>query len=105
MAIENDLDIVGEAKTCAEAVSKADELIPDVLLMDVRMLEAAGGMKAALAIKRKLPDVKVLFMSVHGGYMEDAIEAGADGYMMKDCQATDLIKKIREVCIKQAEFN
>ena len=105
IGVENDIEIVGDAKTGTEAISMSSELVPDVLLMDAGMLGSEGGFSAALYIKKHLPDIKVLFLTVHSGYMEDALAAGADGYLMKDCQATDLVEKIKEVCMARTILN
>ena len=91
-----DVEVVGEASDGSEAVSKAEELRPDVVLMDAQMPEV-DGIEATRRIKASLPDVKVLFLAVHATHVAPALEAGADGYMMKDSSRDELVEAIRRL--------
>jgi hemolysin D len=89
-----DITIVGKAVDGLDAVAKAQQLQPDVILMDAQMpnLDGAGATKK---IKEIMPDVKILFLTVYGDYVGDALGAGASWYLTKDCRRQDLLEAIR----------
>jgi len=89
-----DIEIVGKAVDGLDAVARAVETNPDVILMDAQMPRADGA-EATRQIKAKLPDVKVLFLTVYGDYAGDALTAGASWYLTKDCRRQDLLDAIR----------
>lgn len=91
---QSDIDVVGEAVDGLDAVVKAERLVPDVILMDAHM-PGMDGTEATRRIKRSLPDVKVLFLTVYGDYVGAALEAGASWYLTKDCRRQDLMEAIR----------
>ena len=78
------VEVCGEAATGAEAVQRAPELLPDVVLMDVRMPDM-DGLPAARLIKQQCPDVAVVIVTSLESqeYLREAIEAGAAGYLLK----------------------
>jgi DNA-binding NarL/FixJ family response regulator len=93
---EADLEVVGQAATVAEAVSKAQEVQPDVAVLDYRLPDGTG-IDAAIAIRHCSPHTAILFLSRHE---EDAIrlaafEAGAAGYLSKAQAADDVVDAIR----------
>jgi DNA-binding NarL/FixJ family response regulator len=90
----SDIEIVGKAVDGLDAVTKALETNPDVIIMDAQMPRADGA-EATRQIKEKLPDVKVLFLTVYGDYVGDALTAGASWYLTKDCRRQDLLEAIR----------
>ena len=89
-----DIDIVAKAVDGIDAVSKARQFQPDVILMDAQMpnLDGPG---ATRQIKELLPEIKVLFLTVYGDYVGDALAAGASWYLTKDCRRQDLLEAIR----------
>jgi len=92
------IEVIGEAENGHRAVSEANRLQPDVVLMDVAM-SLLNGVEAARKIARQVPTAKVLILS---GYSDDqhvrqAIKAGAAGYLMKETASEDLLRAIREV--------
>ena len=89
-----DITIVGKAVDGLDAVNKARESLPDVVLMDAQMpnLDGAGATKK---IKEILPETKILFLTVYGDYVGDALSAGASWYLTKDCRRQDLLDAIR----------
>ncbi len=90
----SDITVIGKAVDGLDAVAKTEELIPDVVLMDAQMPRADGA-EATRRIKEILPDVKVLFLTVYGDYVGDALAAGASWYLTKDCRRQDLLEAIR----------
>jgi DNA-binding NarL/FixJ family response regulator len=90
----DDIEIIGKAVDGLDAVAKAIETNPDIILMDAQMPRADGAV-ATKQIKEKLPDVKVLFLTVYGDYAGDALTAGASWYLTKDCRRQDLLDAIR----------
>jgi DNA-binding NarL/FixJ family response regulator len=93
---EHDFDVVGEAADGAEAVRLAQTLRPDVILMDVSM-PALDGVEATRQISRVAPDSQVVMLTMHadGDVMARAIQAGAVGYLVKDCSIDDVVSTIR----------
>jgi two-component system NarL family response regulator len=95
---ESDIIVVGEGGDGAEAVSKAQELMPDVVLMDVRMPKR-GGIDATKQIKEILPHVKILMLTISDEEADlyDAIKAGATGYLLKEVSIEEVGAAIRSV--------
>lgn len=93
---ENGFDVVGEAGDGAEAVQLAQELRPDVVLMDVSMPNL-DGVEATRQITRLVPEAQVVMLTMHadGEVMARAIQAGAIGYLVKDCAITDVVSAVR----------
>ncbi len=95
---ESDILVVGEGGDGAEAVAKAQELMPDVVLMDVRMPKR-GGIDATKQIKELLPHVKILMLTISDEEADlyDAIKAGATGYLLKEVSIEEVGQAIRSV--------
>ena len=95
---EVDFKVVGEAKDGVEAVNKAGELSPDVVLMDLRMPEM-DGVEAMRQIRSAMPDIKFIILTTYSDddYIFSGIEAGARAYLLKDAPREDLFKAIRSV--------
>ena len=98
LARQEDFAVMGEAHDGLEAVEKARELEPDVILMDLRMPEL-DGVEAMRRIRDQDPDVKFIVLTTYDTdeYIFDAIEAGAKGYLLKDASREDLFKAVRSV--------
>ena len=92
---------MGEAHNGLEAVEKASELEPDVILMDLRMPEL-DGVEAMRRIREKDAGVKFIVLTTYDTdeYIFDAIEAGAKGYLLKDASREDLFKAMSKGIIK-----
>src|SRR3990172_822104 len=90
--------VVGEAENGREAVRKAQELNPDVVIMDIAM-PTLNGLEATRQIKRALPDTKVLALTMYNDeeYVFQILKAGASGYLIKETAASELINAIHSV--------
>ena len=95
---QDDMEVVGEAENGNAAIEKMRELSPDIIVMDISMPEL-NGMKATRRIMRKSPNVKILTLSRHSddGYLQQLIQAGVSGYILKQSAPTELIRAIRQV--------
>lgn len=93
-----DLEIVGEAEDGREAVHLANQLEPDLILMDLSMPNV-NGTEAIRAIKARHPRTKIIALTVHRTeeYVRATLEAGADGYILKDDSHHDLLAAISSV--------
>jgi DNA-binding NarL/FixJ family response regulator len=100
MVLENepDIEVVGEATDGIQAVEKAQELMPDVILMDVRMPKRSG-IEATQQIKELLPHVKILVLTISDEEADlyDSIKAGAAGYLLKEISTDEVADAIRSV--------
>lgn len=98
LSLEDDLEVVGQARDGRMAVELARELAPDVVVMDLQM-PVMGGLEAMARIRKEDPDAKVLVMtgSAERSNVEAALREGAAGYIMKDVTAEDFARAIREV--------
>jgi two-component system response regulator NreC len=99
LSLSGRMSIVGEAFTGEEAVAKAKELHPDVVLMDVGLTEAMNGFEASRRIRMHLPHVRTLMFSVHDEpeYVFEFLQSQEDGYILKSSPPQDLIRAIEEV--------
>jgi DNA-binding NarL/FixJ family response regulator len=93
-----DFDVVGEAANGREAVEKAQELRPSVIVMDITM-PIMNGLEATRHLRRSLPEVKVLILTVHEKreFTSQIIESGARGYVSKNTSPSELVRAIEAV--------
>jgi DNA-binding NarL/FixJ family response regulator len=93
-----DVEVVAEAADGAEARELAIRERPDLAILDVKMPKLTG-LQATREIKAQAPEVSVLILSMHDdeGYLAEALEAGASGYVLKTQADTDLLAAIRAV--------
>ena len=98
LASERDIEVIGEAADGQEAILKARELEPDLVLMDVRM-PGMNGMNATRQIKNEMPEIKVLILTIFDlqEYREAAMASGASGYVIKKSLIEELMPAIRGV--------
>ena len=103
--VEDDIEVVGEATTGAEAVEQARATRPDLVLMDIRM-PGLDGIQATrqLASTAGLQQVRILILTTYetDDYVFDALEAGASGFLLKDCGPAELLQAIRVVAAGEA---
>jgi two-component system, NarL family, response regulator NreC len=95
---QTDMEVVGEASNGREAVSIAESLQPDVVVMDVTMPEL-NGIEATRRIGELAPRSRVLALSMHKDsvYVREILRAGAKGYLLKDAAGNDLLAAVRAV--------
>ncbi|MCL5961394.1 MAG: response regulator transcription factor [Chloroflexi bacterium] len=95
---ERDFSVVGEARNGLEAVEKARELQPEVVLLDLRMPEL-DGVEAMRRIRAESPAIKFLVLTTYDTdeYIFQAIQTGAKGYLLKDTSREELFQAIRTV--------
>jgi DNA-binding NarL/FixJ family response regulator len=103
---EPDIDVVGEAEDGYEAVVKAQELMPDVVLMDVRMPKRSG-IEATQEIRDLLPHVKILMLTISDEEADlyDAIKAGASGYLLKEISIDEVADAVRTIHSGQSRIS
>ncbi len=96
LTMHDDMEVVGEAADGAEAVTLAGRLLPDVVLMDLRMPNVDGA-AATADIVRRHPSVRVLIVTTYETDVDilRAVEAGATGYVLKDTPIADLVAAVR----------
>jgi two-component system response regulator NreC len=97
-ASEGDIEVVGEAANGEEAVRRALELRPEVVVMDL-MMPIMNGIEATRELKSKLPEVKVLVLSMYDDeeHVQRLLASGASGYMLKKATSDELVRALREV--------
>ncbi len=93
-----DIEVVAEAVDGKDAIKKVSHFKPDVLLIDIAMPNM-NGIEATRELKEKMPEIKIIALSMHSEkqYVKGILEAGADGYLLKNCtyqQLTDAIKSV-----------
>jgi DNA-binding NarL/FixJ family response regulator len=95
---EPDIEVVGEASDGNEAIAKAEETSPDVVLMDVRMPKRSG-IEATTTIKDTLPSTKILMLTISDEEADlyEAIKAGASGYLLKEISIEEVADAVRAV--------
>ena len=95
---QSDMEVVGEAGDGREAIRLAEELKPDIVLMDVSMPEL-NGLLAAAKLKRTMPDVKILTLTRHTdeAYLQELLQAGVSGYVLKQSASAELLRAVRAI--------
>lgn len=98
LSVQPDIEIVGEASDGRQAITEAQRLQPDVILMDITMPEL-NGIEATRQVKKLLPETRVLVLTMHENeeYLFQVLRAGASGYILKEAADTELISAIRSV--------
>ena len=98
LSAQPDMEIVGEAGNGREAVELAEQLKPEVVVMDVAMPEL-NGIEAARRLAASVPHARIIALSMHKDsvYVREVLRAGARGYLLKDSGAGDLVSAVRAI--------
>jgi NarL family two-component system response regulator LiaR len=106
LALDPELEVVGEASNGEEALRRAHELEPDVVLMDL-LMPVMDGTVATAAIRRELPDTEVIALTsvLDDSAIYGAMRAGAIGYLLKDTEADNLCQAIRAAAAGQVQLS
>jgi DNA-binding NarL/FixJ family response regulator len=100
LAMKSELQVVGEASDGLEAVQKAAELKPDLILLDIG-LPTLSGIEAARQIRKLVPKCKIIFLSQESSseIIEEAMNVGASGYVVKAKAGSDLLTAVESVLL------
>ena len=103
---EPDIELVGQASDGTEAVEKAAESLPDIVLMDIRM-PRSNGIEACRAMKEAAPSAKIVILTISDEEEDlfEAIRAGASGYLLKDIPLDEVADTVRAVHGGQSLIN
>ncbi|MDQ2998007.1 MAG: response regulator transcription factor [Chloroflexota bacterium] len=106
LGLDPELEVIGEARDGAEALLRAHELHPDVVLIDL-LMPVMDGIAAIGAIKRDLPDIEVIALTsvLDDSSVIGAVRAGAIGYLLKDTEADDLCRAIKAAAAGQVQLS
>jgi two-component system response regulator NreC len=98
ISAEPDMEVVGEASNGSDAIIRAAETRPDVILMDIGMA-GLSSFEATRQVRKNRPETKVLFLTMYDDedYLVECMEVGAGGYVLKDSPAQQLVSAIRDV--------
>jgi two-component system response regulator NreC len=93
-----DMEVIGEVGDGGAAIREAQKIVPDIVVMDVSMPNV-NGLKATKRLKLSAPNIKVLTLTRHtdDAYLQQLIESGASGYVLKQSAPTELIRAIRTI--------
>jgi len=106
LGLDPELEVIGEARDGAEALLRAHELHPDVVLIDL-LMPVMDGIAAIGAIRRELPDIEVIALTsvLDDSSVVGAVRAGAIGYLLKDTEADDLCRAIKAAAAGQVQLS
>ena len=106
LGLDADLEIVGEAENGKEAIQLAQQLKPDVILMDL-LMPVMNGVDAIRHIRRELPETEIIALTsvLEDQSVRDAMQAGAMGYLLKDTQAEELCRAIKAAAAGQVQLS
>jgi DNA-binding NarL/FixJ family response regulator len=98
LSLEADFEVIGEAADGEDAVMRAAELRPDVLLLDINMPKA-NGIEVATRLRELCPEIRIMALTIHDdeNYMMKMIQSGAAGYLLKDVDPSMMVQAIRRV--------
>lgn len=95
---QEDMEVAGEAVSAEDAFEKLLSIKPDIVLLDIS-LPGISGVEAIARIKELSPEVRVLMLTMHEGeeYLQQTLQAGANGYVLKKAADTELLEAVRAV--------
>lgn len=105
LSTQSDIDVIGEGKSGKDAIEKAHELKPDLILIDL-LMDDMDGVEATEQVKKDLPNIKVVMLT---SYIEDnevyrALDSGVDSYILKTTSASDIAEAIRKTYNNESVF-
>ena len=103
---QQDMEVIGEASDGLEALELAEELRPDIILMDIAM-PRCDGLEATRRIKSRLPEIKIIVLTIHeeAESLLEALWSGARGFLLKKARADELIAALRGVLKGEAHLS
>jgi two-component system, NarL family, response regulator LiaR len=106
LSLDPELEIIGEAENGADALAKAHELKPDVVLMDL-VMPVMDGITAIKRLRAELPETEVIALTsvLDDGSVVGAVKSGAIGYLLKDTQADELCRAIKAAAEGQVQLS
>jgi DNA-binding NarL/FixJ family response regulator len=101
-----DIAVVGEAEDAEECLKKFEQAHPDIVVMDIK-LAGLSGIEACQQLKAAHPEAKVIMLSMYDDYeyVDRALQAGADGYLLKKAVSSQLVDAIRKVAVGERAFS
>ncbi|MCH7705431.1 MAG: response regulator transcription factor [Chloroflexi bacterium] len=105
LELDDGIEVVGQAGSAEEALDQMEAAEPQVILMDIR-LPGVSGIEATRLIKARYPYLRVLVLSAFGHeYLAQAIEAGADGYVLKTAKRDELVAAVKRTAKGQGHID
>lgn len=103
---EEDIEVVGQAGSGKEALFLAENLLPDVVLLDINMPEM-NGIEVTEQLLQRFPKLRILILSMHNQeeYLFNSLRAGAKGYLLKDSPISEVTHAIRRVMLGKSVFH
>ena len=100
------IDVIGEATNGREAVAMARDLKPDVVIMDIHLPELTG-VEATRRIRHENDEIRVLVLTAYSepSYIRALLEAGADGFVLKTAELSELLRALKEVVMGRKAFD
>jgi len=97
LSLQVGIRITAEASNGLEAINEIKSHPPDIVIMDMQM-PVMDGLEATKIIKKRWPKVKVVVLTMYQNYQSEALSAGADAFLVKDCPVEELISAVNTVC-------
>lgn len=105
LELDDDIEVVGQAESAEDALDQVESANPRVILMDIR-LPGVNGIEGTRMIKARYPNLRVLILSAFGQeYLAQAIEAGADGYVLKTAKRSELMDAVKQTANGQGHID
>jgi two-component system, NarL family, response regulator LiaR len=106
LELDSGFQVVGEARDGSEAICRAREMRPDVVLMDL-MMPGVDGLEATASIRKELPDTEVIVLTsfLMDGIVQNAMRAGAMSFLLKEAEADELLRAIRAAAAGQVQLS